>query len=63
VNEEIVVERRFRYMTVLRSYLNLSRTVSFGFLEHFRVGELPVLVLSKTSKTRWFKNQKRTDGF
>ncbi len=38
-------------MTVLRSYLNLSRTVSSGFLEHFRIEELPVLVLSKTSKT------------
>jgi hypothetical protein len=37
-------------MTELRSYLNLSRTVSSGFLEHFRVEELPVLVLPKTSK-------------
>jgi hypothetical protein len=61
MNEEIVVERRFRYMTVLCSYLNLSRTVSSGFLEHFRIGELPVLVLSQ--KTKWLKNQKRTDGF
>jgi hypothetical protein len=50
VNEEIVVERRFRHVTVLHSYLNLSRMVSCGFLEHFRMGELPVLVLSKTSK-------------
>jgi hypothetical protein len=37
-------------MTELRSYLNLSRTVSSGFLEHFRIKELPVLVLPKTSK-------------